>query len=114
MLVQVKDNLERNRSSENKRGQTIYRILETLFRSADSTQKVDLTRELGIPPVYQVPHARLVNDSGQIIIQIFFTEMRMVAIFFRDSFACSIPHSGEWTIPIRNGSASGLSKESPF
>lgn len=72
MLVQVKDNLERNRSSENKRGQTIYRILETLFRSADSTQKVDLTRELGIPPVYQVPHARLVNDSGQIIIQIFF------------------------------------------
>jgi hypothetical protein len=72
MLVQVKDNLDRNQIAQNKRGQTIYRILETLFRSADSSQRVDLTKELGIPPVYQVPHQRLVNDSGQVIIQVFF------------------------------------------
>ena len=27
---------------------------------------------MGIPPVYQVPYKRLVNDSGQVIIQVFF------------------------------------------
>ncbi|MFM7671354.1 MAG: hypothetical protein ACKO6Q_02035 [Bacteroidota bacterium] len=72
MLVQVKNNLDRNNTLGDKRGQTIYRILETLFRSADSTQRVDLTKELGIPPVYQVPRDRLVNDSGQVIMQVFF------------------------------------------
>ncbi len=72
MLLQVKNNLTRNVSIGDKRGQTIYRILETLFRSADSAQQVDLTAELGIPPVYQVPHQRLVNNSGQVIVQVFF------------------------------------------
>ena len=72
MLTQIGNNLQRNQTSGDRRGQVIYRILQTLFRSADSTQKVDLTRELGIPPVYQVPYQRLVNDSGQVIIQVFF------------------------------------------
>ena len=72
MLVQTGLNLKRNQSAGNRRGEVIYRILQTLFRSADSTQKIDLTRELGIPPVYQVPYQRLVNDSGQVLIQVFF------------------------------------------
>lgn len=72
MLQQIKSNLLRNDSLGDKRGQTIYRILETLFRSADSTQQVDLTKELGIPPVYQVPLESLVNDSGRVNIQVFF------------------------------------------
>ena len=72
MLTQTGYNLTRNQTNADRRGQVIYRILQTLFRSADSTQKVDLTRELGIPPVYQVPYKRLVNDSGQVIIQVFF------------------------------------------
>lgn len=72
MLVQTGLNLTRNQGQSDKRGQVIYKILQTLFRSADSTQRVDLTKELGIPPVYQVPYQRLVNDSGQVIIQVFF------------------------------------------
>ncbi len=72
MLLQAQLNRDRNESMGNKRGKAIYRILETLFRSADTTQQVDLTKELGIPPVYQVPIQRLVNDSGQVIIQVFF------------------------------------------
>jgi hypothetical protein len=72
MLIQVRKNLDQNIASGDKRGQTIYRILETLFRSADSSQRVDLTKELGIPPVYQVPHKLLANDSGKVVIQVFF------------------------------------------
>lgn len=72
MLTQVQGERARNQSAGNKRGETIYRILDILFRSADSSQQLDLTKELRIPPVYQVPYSALVNDSGQVIIQVFF------------------------------------------
>ena len=54
MLVNIKSNYQRNVSANNKKGIEMYRILEKLFISADSTQKIDLTKELGIPPVYAV------------------------------------------------------------
>lgn len=72
MLRNVGDNYRQSQSRNNTRGTAIYRILEQLFLSADSTKKVDLTRELGIPPVYEVPYTSLVNDSGRVIIQVFF------------------------------------------
>ena len=46
----VKENYQRNLSAVNKRGITIYNILDQLFLSADSTQKTDLTKELGYSP----------------------------------------------------------------
>jgi hypothetical protein len=49
----------------------MYRILENLFLSADSSSKIDLTKELGIPPVYEVPFKSLANDSGRVIMQVF-------------------------------------------
>ena len=49
----------------------IYNILNKLFLSADTTQKIDLTKELGIPPVYEVPFKALANDSGRVVIQLF-------------------------------------------
>ena len=49
----------------------IYSILEKLFLSADSTKKIDLTKELGIPPVYQVPFKDLADDSGRVNVQLF-------------------------------------------
>ncbi len=72
MLQQVNSERERNRADGNKRGETFYRILDILFRSADSSQQLDLTQELGIPPVYQVPYRLLVNDSGRVVIHVFF------------------------------------------
>lgn len=72
MLKNVQDNYERNKSKSNKRGMAIYNILEKLFLSADTTNKIDLTKELGIPPVYGVPYQSLVNDSGRVIMQVFF------------------------------------------
>ena len=72
MLRNVQENLRQSRQRENKRGTAIYQILEKLFLSADTTRKIDLTKELGIPPVYEVPYASLTNDSGRVVIQVFF------------------------------------------
>jgi hypothetical protein len=72
MLKNVHLNYQRNISENNARGIAIYSILEKLFLSADSTKKIDLTRELGIPPVYNVPFNSLANDSGKVVIQTFF------------------------------------------
>ena len=79
MLVNVKLNYKRNtdefartNNPKNLHGMNIYNILDKLFLSADSTQKVDLTKELGIPPVYEVTNKSLQNDSGRVIIQVFF------------------------------------------
>ena len=72
MLANVERNYERNNAAGNKKGLAIYNILQKLFLSADSTKKIDLTKELGIPPVYEVPFNTMVNDSGRVIMQVFF------------------------------------------
>ena len=72
MLKNVQENYQRNINSNNKKGIAIYKILKYLFLSADTAQHIDLTKELGIPPVYEVPYKSLVNDSGNVIIQQFF------------------------------------------
>ncbi|MBK6828629.1 MAG: hypothetical protein IPG86_18030 [Chitinophagaceae bacterium] len=71
MLKNIQRNYQRNESAGNKRGMAIYNILNKLFLSADTTQHIDLTKELGIPPVYEVPFQALANDSGRVIVQLF-------------------------------------------
>ncbi len=71
MLKNIQDNYKRNEKAGNKRGVAIYKILNNLFLSADSTSTIDLTKELGIPPVYKVPFSALANDSGRVVIQVF-------------------------------------------
>jgi len=72
MLRNVQLNYKRNELANNKRGMAMYRILSNLFMSADSSNKIDLTKELGIPPVYEVPYKNLLNDSGRTIMHVFF------------------------------------------
>ena len=72
MLKNVQLNYERNKKAGNKSGMAIYNILNKLFLSADTANNIDLTKELGIPPVYEVPYKSLVNDSGNVIMQVFF------------------------------------------
>ena len=72
MLRNVQLNYERNVRENNRKGMAIYNILHKLFLSADSLSNIDLTTELGIPPVYNVPFSSLVNESGEVIAQVFF------------------------------------------
>lgn len=100
MLVNVKMNYDRNVSANNKRGMAIYNILYQLFLSADSTRKVDLTKELGIPPVYTMPNSSLVNDKGEVIMQVFFygdQDGKNIFNGFQNMFA-----SANWSIDRSN------------
>ena len=44
ILHEVKTNLETNVANSNKRGIVIYNLLNLLFQSADTTNKVDLSK----------------------------------------------------------------------
>jgi len=73
MLNNTKLNYDRTVAAGNKRGMVIYNLLYKLFLSADSTKKVDLSKEFGIPPVYDVSYQSLVTDSSdKVVMQVFF------------------------------------------
>lgn len=72
MLKNVKINYERNKAANNKRGTVMYDLLYKLFLSADTSTKIDLSKEFGIPPIYNVPFKLLANDSGRVIMEVFF------------------------------------------
>lgn len=72
MLHNVKRNYEKNMAANNQRGIVMYNLLYKLFLSADSTKNIDLSKEFGIPPVYNVSYSTLATDSGQVVTQVFF------------------------------------------
>lgn len=72
VLGLVQDNYRRNVNQNNRKGIVIYNILNKLFLSADSAKGIDLTKELGIPPVYNVPFSSLTNAKGEVVTQVFF------------------------------------------
>lgn len=65
-------NYNKNSKLANKKGTVVYNILQVLFKSADTTQKIDLSQTLGIQPVYTVDNSSLRDDSGRVIMQVFF------------------------------------------
>jgi len=72
MLLNIKANYQRNVTSNNKRGIVMYNLLDKLFLSADTNNHIDLSKEFGIPPVYGVPFRALANDTGRVVMQVFF------------------------------------------
>ncbi len=72
VLEEVKWNYDKNLAAGNKKGIIIYNLMQTLFESADSSKKIDLSARLGIPPVYTVDYGSLTDDSGRVIQQVFF------------------------------------------
>ncbi|WP_276503170.1 hypothetical protein [Terrimonas pollutisoli] len=100
VLSLVQENYKRNQDENNTKGIVIYNILNKLFLSADSTQNIDLTKELGIPPVYNVPFSSLTNDKGEVIAQVFFygdKDGQSIFTGFQNMFA-----GGNWTIDRSN------------
>jgi hypothetical protein len=72
ILKYVNQNEKRCTDDNNKRGKIIYSLLKTIFLSADSTNQIDLSAAIGIPPIYSVDNKSLMDDSGRIIQQVFF------------------------------------------
>lgn len=73
ILSQVQHEQIRCKDLNNKRGMIIYDLLNTIFLSMDSTNKIDLSARLGIMPIYELPN-KILRDSvtGKIAIQQFF------------------------------------------
>ena len=72
MLENVQLEYKKNLKEKNQKGITVYNILQKLFLSADPANKIDLTQDLGVPPVYNIPYNSLLNEKGEVIIQVFF------------------------------------------
>lgn len=72
MLANVEWNIERCKRENNDRGIKIYGLLRTIFLSADPANNVDLSKEIGIPPVYTVGHNYITDDKGRVVELVFF------------------------------------------
>ncbi len=59
-------------SDNNIKGKVIYGLLKTIFLSLDSAKKIDLAKEIGIPPIFTVDPNYIEDDSGRIIQQVYF------------------------------------------
>ncbi len=71
LMRQVEQNLESSQKLKDRKGEAIYNILYTLFRSAGDSS-VNLSATLGIPPVYSLDARLLQDDSGRVVQQVFF------------------------------------------
>ncbi|MEO8413563.1 MAG: hypothetical protein ABI472_07875 [Ginsengibacter sp.] len=72
MIRNVEANEQRCIKENNEHGKKIYNLLKMIFLSADEKNGIDLSKEIGIPPVYTVSYNYLADDSGRIIEQVFF------------------------------------------
>lgn len=71
LKVQVKLNYETSLKNKDRKGEVIYNILLTLFKSAADTS-MNLSAILGIPPVYKVDFSSIADDSGHVVQHVFF------------------------------------------
>lgn len=71
ILDQIEKNLAQCEIDSNKRGQTIYNLLNIIFLSMDSSSHIDVATRLGINGIYEMPINQLKDSSGRIIIQQF-------------------------------------------
>lgn len=72
IVERVQMNRLKNMQAHNTKGERIYRVLDLLFQSLDSSCHVDLTSDLGIDPVYEMSNLRLQDSVGRIVVQQFF------------------------------------------
>ncbi|MEO6220234.1 MAG: hypothetical protein ABIO81_07385 [Ginsengibacter sp.] len=96
MLVNVKNNEQRCIKENSEHGRKIYNLLKMIFLSADDKNGIDLSKEIGIPPVYTVSYNYLADDSARIIEQVFFYGDKDGKEAF-NSYLTSFPRN-EWQI----------------
>lgn len=100
MLQNIIYNEERCKKENNDHGRKIYNLLKMIFLSADPKNGVDLTKEIGIPPVYTVSYNYLADDSGRVIEQVFFYGDKDGKESY-NSYLTSFPRT-DWQITSKN------------
>ena len=102
ILKQVAQFRDNSIADNNRRGEIIYGLLNTIFLSLDSTKGIDLNVKLGIPSVTTVSANELQDDSGRIVQQVFFygdEDGNKIFPVFLNSFSPKewfIQHKPEW------------------
>jgi hypothetical protein len=95
MLQNVSNNEAAAIADNNTKGKVIYGLLKTIFLSAnDST--VNLTKEIGIPPIFEVANKYMQDGKAAIVEQVFFYGDKDGKTFyppFRNSFS-----PAEWKV----------------
>lgn len=100
ILSYVEQNEQQSISANNSRGTLIYGLLKTIFLSADSNNKIDLTSEIGIPSIYEINNKILQDDKGRIVQQVFFYGDEDGKAFF-PGFVNSFS-SRDWTVTYKS------------
>nr|WP_294908511.1 hypothetical protein [uncultured Lacibacter sp.] len=93
---QVKKNYETSLQEKDRKGEVIYNILQTLFKSA-SDPSMDLSAILGIPPVYKVDYNSIADSSGAVVQHVFFYGDEDGIISFRN-FMGMFNGKPEWKV----------------
>lgn len=96
LLSQVQHNYNQCVSQKNKKGEVIYNLLQTIFAASDSNSHVDLTKQLGIPPIYTLHYKDLTDDSGMVVEQVFFYGDKDGKQSYNDFMG--LFGSGEWRV----------------
>lgn len=71
ILTYVKENEANAIEDNNARGTIIYGLLKVIFMAADNNA-IDLSKEIGIPSIYEVPLQAMKDEKGRIVQQVFF------------------------------------------
>jgi hypothetical protein len=71
MLQNVSNNETTAIETNNVKGKVIYGLLKTIFLSANDSS-INLTKEIGIPPIYDVANKYMQDNKATIVEQVFF------------------------------------------
>ncbi len=95
MLQNVTKNEEAAIATNNKKAKVIYGLLKTIFLSLNDNT-VDLSAQIGIPPIYEVSNKYIRDEKENLIEQVFFYGDKDGKLFypsFRNSFS-----NKEWKV----------------
>ncbi|MGX5818567.1 hypothetical protein ACWKWU_10245 [Chitinophaga lutea] len=101
LRTEVKKNLVFVTGKKDKRGMTIYGLLNNIFTEdasggSDSAKATDMAAKLQLPPINYVEYASLPNDSGRVYQQVFFYGDEDGLTSY-NSFMGNFPRS-EWSV----------------
>lgn len=93
---EIDNNLDIQQRNANRRGETIYGILQLLFRSASDSAK-QLSSRYKLPSAYRLPLTELSDQSGRVVQQVFFYGDKDGAESFAN-FMSTFRGRSEWKI----------------
>jgi hypothetical protein len=100
ILDEVQSNVKQQSRKVDKRGLAIYDLLNTIFSSLDTTNKIDLSQKFGIPSIYSITNKDLRDETGKVVIQQFFYGDKDGITYFPTFL--SLYRSADWKVVTKS------------